>query len=205
MEMAGAHQARPFVEMANSTHPSLIDVSHQMDLLFGVLNIPSVIWIDEEGIIVRPAEPRRPMPLSEESKQMTVSMGNAESRREDVARLRDWVANGAYSRYALTPEAVVARSTPRSRAVSEAAGHFELAQHLWQAEGFSERCVAHFNAAHELQPENIGYKRQAYSALGFERYGSRSQQWAADGDDWPFISDFNRDCDKYHKFVADPD
>ena len=31
-----------------------------MDALFGVINIPNVIWINEEGIIVRPAEPGWP-------------------------------------------------------------------------------------------------------------------------------------------------
>ena len=28
-----------------------------MDALFGVVNIPNVVWIDEDGMIVRPAEP----------------------------------------------------------------------------------------------------------------------------------------------------
>ena len=31
-----------------------------MDALFGVVNIPNVVWIDEQGIIVRPAEPGWP-------------------------------------------------------------------------------------------------------------------------------------------------
>ena len=30
---------------------------HQMDALFGVVNIPNIVWIDEAGTIVRPAEP----------------------------------------------------------------------------------------------------------------------------------------------------
>ena len=54
-----------------------------------------------------------------------------------------------------------------------------------------------FNAAHELQPQNITYKRQAYSVVGAERSGDsdmgRFRQAPEEGEDWPFVSDFNRD------------
>ena len=33
----------------------MLDPTHQLDTLFGVVNIPNVIWIDEDGVIVRPA------------------------------------------------------------------------------------------------------------------------------------------------------
>ena len=51
---------RPYIEAAAPEHPSLLDPTHQMDSLFGVVNIPNVIWIDEDGVIVRPAEPGWP-------------------------------------------------------------------------------------------------------------------------------------------------
>ena len=112
----------------------------------------------------------------------------------------EWVENGADSRYALSPGEVVHRSLVRSPAISEAAAHFELAQYLWRQEGFSERAIAHFNAAHELQPDNITYKRQAYSALSVSRSGgddsdgwTRFRQAPQEGEDWPFVSDFNKD------------
>jgi|AntAceMinimDraft_12_1070368.scaffolds.fasta_scaffold34270_2 hypothetical protein len=41
---------------ASPTHPALIDKHHVLADLFGVVNIPSSIWIDEDGMIVRPAE-----------------------------------------------------------------------------------------------------------------------------------------------------
>ena len=34
-----------------------------MGELFGVVNIPNVVWIDEDGMIVRPAEPGWPPPV----------------------------------------------------------------------------------------------------------------------------------------------
>src|SRR5271155_1487255 len=60
--MGGADVLRPYVEAARAQHPSLVDQSHRMDALFGVTNIPSAIWIDESGTIVRPPEFCSPPP-----------------------------------------------------------------------------------------------------------------------------------------------
>jgi hypothetical protein len=112
--------------------------------------------------------------------------------------LRDWVANGAESRYVLTPDEVIARSHPQTREVSAAAAEFELAQHLWRQEGFSERALSHFARAHTLQPDNITYKRQAYSQYRMTRTDeptehTRFLQSPVDGEAWPFVSDFTTD------------
>ena len=200
LEMAGPEVARPWVEAAASTHPSLIDQTHYMDARFGVTNIPQVMWIDEAGTIVRPPEPASPLPVGEAAVQMAELVGRSEEREKYVAMVADWVAHGPASRYALSPDEVVSRSRERSPAISEGAAHFELAQHLWRRDGFSEGALSHFNAAHELQPDNITYKRQAYSALAISRSGgedadgwTRFRQAPVEGEDWPFVSDFNRD------------
>ena len=64
LDTLGAEGCRAFIEAANPGHPSLIDQHHVMADLFGVVNIPSSIWIDENGMIVRPAEaaPAPPKP-----------------------------------------------------------------------------------------------------------------------------------------------
>src|SRR6266478_3780989 len=46
--------ARPFIEAAAPQHPSLIDTEHQTADLYRITNVPTVIWIDEQGRIVRP-------------------------------------------------------------------------------------------------------------------------------------------------------
>lgn len=197
LEMGGAEIARSWVEEAASTHPSLIDETHAMDARFGVTNVPMVIWIDETGSIVRPPEAASPPPVGSTAEGVVNMIGDGARREKYVARLRDWVTNGAASRYALAPDDVVARSQPVSPDVSKAAAHFELAQHIWRQDGLSPRALLHFNAAHELQPTNITYKRQAYSVLGVERSGDtdwgRFRQAPEEGEDWPFVSDFNRD------------
>jgi hypothetical protein len=207
--MAGSEVARPFVEAAASTHPSLIDQTHYMDARFGVTNIPQVIWINEDSTIVRPPEPASPMPIGDAALQMVQLVGRMKEREHYVAMVKDWVENGSESRYALSPDQVIARSQARSPALSQAAAHFELAQHLWRQDGVSDRVIAHFNAAHELHPDNITYKRQAYSALAVSRSGgedpdgwTRFRQAPGEGEDWPFVSDFNKDMVRFQPELA---
>jgi tetratricopeptide (TPR) repeat protein len=203
LEMGGADVARRWVDEALeiypplSRHPSLLDQSHLMDARFGVTNIPMVLWIDETGTVVRGPEPATPPAVGATAEGMVQLIGDGEFREKYAAKLRDWVAKGAESRYAYEPDEVLARSKPTSPAISQAAAHFEIAQHIWRRDGLSERALTHFNAAHELQPANITYKRQAYSYVGVERSGDedwgRFRQAPEEGEDWPFVSDFNRD------------
>jgi hypothetical protein len=187
-----------------------------MDALFGVTNIPSAIWIDERGTIVRPPELCTPPPVTRPDVQGSLQphgrnelaagvprlvADGMRARSEDpqryADRLRDWTRSGAQSHYALAADEVIARSRPRPIAVSQAAAHFELAQHLWHREGFSGRTLRHFEAAHTLQPDNITYRRQAYSAYSVGRNDgnefSRLLQSPREGEDWPFVSDYNAD------------
>ena len=49
-----AEDPRPFIEAAQPTHPSLIDTAHVVADSYRIINVPTVVWIDEEGRIVRP-------------------------------------------------------------------------------------------------------------------------------------------------------
>src|SRR4029453_8881024 len=65
IDAAGPEACRPFIEAAHPEHPSLIDTTHRMAELFGVINIPNGVWIDEHGVIVRPVEQASPHPPTE--------------------------------------------------------------------------------------------------------------------------------------------
>ena len=141
IDTAGAEACRPFIEAASPEHPSLIDTNHRVAELFGVINIPNGVWIDEQGMIVRPAEAApapQPTPRTTAGVELPGRMGEimthaAKIRLDNAgynAALRDWVANGSASQFALTPEEVVARSTPRNADVALGQAHFELATHL---------------------------------------------------------------------------
>jgi hypothetical protein len=216
LELSGPEVSRPYIEAARPDHPSLLDPQHRMDELFGVVNIPSVIWIDEDGGIVRPPEPgwpsgERTMPtevaaamprlgraVSAPPKPASaVGLAGLETgqvRATYADAIRDWVEHGSASSFALPPHEVVARSQPRPAAVSEAAAHFELAQHLWRL-GERDAAIEHFNACHRLQPDNWTYRRQAYSLVSAERIdgpAGRFAQGPLQGEEavWPFDSDF---------------
>ena len=221
LEMSGPQASRPYIEAAQPEHPSLLDPTHQMDALFGVVNIPNVVWIDEQGVIVRPAEPGWPgvrPPLPTQIAESATRLGRARTAPEPPAdavpqqavltsgqdrlaypdAIRNWARTGAASAYVLDPDEVVARSQPRPMTASQGAAHFELAVQLWTV-GRRELAIAHFNASHRLQPNNWTYRRQAWSLIGHERVGGDFGRYAqapvkGEEDDWPFDSDFTSDA-----------
>ena len=166
--------ARDILEPLAPSHPALIDETHAVDKLFGVVNVPSGVWIDEEGVIVRPPEPAFPGPspyrdaqvsdsLPQRIKDMLLEAKKIQAEPEKyVAALRDWVGRGRDSHYALSSREVIERSRPRPVEESLAAAHFELGQHL-HGEGKTADGVRHWREAHRLQPDNWTYKRQAWS------------------------------------------
>ena len=177
LDTEGVEAAKPFVDRAAPNHPSLLDAAHRVDELFGVVNVPNGVWIDEQGVIVRPAEPafpgRNPVLDSFESLDLSTfppdvaeMLAEAKKIKTDPAgykvALLDWVEHGAASRYALSPEEVVSRSQPRSPDDARAAAHFELGQHLHRT-GDHQGAIPHWREAHRLQPDNWTYKRQAWN------------------------------------------
>ncbi len=176
--------ARPFVEAAAPSHPSLVDEALSMVDQFGITNVPFALWIDESGVIVRPAEvafaqhPLREASDAGNDRQAAALAQMPEKQRAIVAAmteqvdrtgryteaLRDWVANGANSRFVLPPDEVVARSRPRPLEFGLAAAHFELGQQLHRA-GFPLDAVPHFREAHRLDPANWSYPRDAMSLV----------------------------------------
>ncbi len=176
LDTGGVDAARPWIDVAKPEHPSLIDVAHITDDLLGFVNVPNSVWIDEHGMIVRPAEPAWPgsTPVIDMLPAMTDHL--PPERRGVVnevlkmnidpaatlAMLLDWAEKGADSQYVLSPDEVIARSVPRGDGEARAAAHFELGQHLF-AHGDHDAAVPHWREAHRLYPTNWTYKRQAWN------------------------------------------
>jgi hypothetical protein len=169
--------ARPFIEAAGPEHPSLIDSAHLLDERFGMVNVPNAVWIDEDGMIVRAAEPAAPCATPENESFRNIDLSTVppdiaeiltEARKirsepeRYVEMLRDWVEHGAASASAHTPDTVIARSQPRSLDEATAAAEFDLGQHLHRA-GDHPGAIVHWRVAHRLYPGNWTYKRQAWN------------------------------------------
>lgn len=190
LDARGSETAGPWIAKAKPEHPSLIDTAHVVDALFGIVNVPSGVWIDEEGVIVRPPEPahpRRPAYLDravptdaspdERERIELVKALHVEAERY-VAALRDWAASprGGGSRYALSPDEVIRRSRPRPVEEATAAAHFALGQALY-ARGAHAAAIDHFRAAQRLQPTNWTYRRDAWSLAGVDREAVYGTSW----------------------------
>ena len=178
IDSGGAAKVREYIEAAKPTHPSLLDVDHVTTLLYGFVNAPSSVWIDERGVLVRPPETvyalRGPEPVMPADAtpdivaRVTFQLTLRDESRRYTAALRDWIENGAASRYALPPDEVVRRSQPRPPESSRAAAEFALGRELHRR-GDLDRAAAHFSEARRLEPANWTYSRQAFSLAGDER------------------------------------
>jgi tetratricopeptide (TPR) repeat protein len=114
-----------------------------------------------------------------------------------TAALRDWVARGADSEFALSPADVVARSGDRGVDESMAAAEFELAQHLFR-QGDLDSARTHFREAHRLAPNNWTYKRQAWSVEPSALEGPMARFWQGPlpgaESDWAYEGDWVKDA-----------
>jgi hypothetical protein len=134
------------------------------------------VWIDETGTIVRPAEGASiersalrdmeiPEGLPERIETMFREVKKIPDNSADYrAAIEDWVAHGAASRFALSPDEVVARSLPRGDDEASAAACFEMGQHLFHTVGH-DAAVPWWRQAHALDSSNWTYKRQAWTLV----------------------------------------
>lgn len=202
LDTLGDEGCRRFMEATSGSHPQLLDTHHLLAERFGVINIPSAFWVDEQGQIVRPPEPApappverapRPRPegpMPERFRQMAQEAmkipNDATSYHE---ALRDWATNDQ-SRFALSRDEVLERSRPRSPDVALGHAHFELASHL-ELQGDHDGAIEHFRAAHELVPDSWTFRRQAWSLEGGPE-GPLARFWQGpseeDPDAWPYES-----------------
>lgn len=119
-----------------------------------MVNVPTGVWIDEAGHIVRPNEVAY-------SRDVAFMQIKAEGD-EYVAALRDWVEKGPESEYVMTAEEIRERMQPRSDSEALAEAHFQMGVYFHEA-GEKEKEQRHFAQAQELRPESWNYHRQQWS------------------------------------------
>ena len=165
--------ARPFVERAAPTHPSLVDPEHHVADLYGVINVPTVVWIDASGRIVRPND----------TQFGTDTFTAFHGRRSEpfLAAVRAWVRD---DRGALAPEDVRSQQRLPSPAEQLARAEFTLAWHLHRR-GRTQAAERHFERAGELSPHDWTIRRGSMPIRGIDPMGPRFfelfEEWKAAG------------------------
>lgn len=145
--------------------PCLLDPLHQVARLYDIVNVPTAVWIDEQGRIVRPPESagaddvvRHIDPESAEIPDAIAERGRR-VRSLYVDAVRDWVVNGEKSPFALSPELVQRRLQGIGAQAAWATAHFQLGAFL-QTRGHAEAARPHFEEAVRLRPESWTFRRQ---------------------------------------------
>jgi hypothetical protein len=152
-DTGGVRDAGPWIARANPEYTALIDQEHTITKRYGMVNVPTGVWINEEGKIVRPPEVAY---VDERYKAIT---------HVDPApylnAIRDWVANGQRSVYVMSEDKLRERLTPTSPDRLMADAEFSLAEYVYH-QGHGQEAIPHFKESQRLAPDNWNYKRQAY-------------------------------------------
>jgi hypothetical protein len=162
-ESRGAEHARPWIEQAKAEHWSLIDDEHRVADLYGMVNVPQAVWIDETGRIARPPETAGSTDHFRRMNRATREMSPEDQAARLAARaayldaVSDWVLTG---RYQLSPDQVrrqLPRATPE---IAWANAHFRLGIWLYR-NGRNAEAAAQLAEASRLHPDSWAIWRQA--------------------------------------------
>jgi len=156
-----ADDARPWIEAAGATHPALVDSEHRVADLYRIINVPTAVWIDERGRIVRPNDG-----VFGDDRFLDLH-GRPAAPHHDA--LRAWVRDGTLPfagdaevrahQVVPTPEEQLART------------EFTLAWHLHRA-GRRDAAERHFVQAGELAPHDFTIRRGSMPIRGLDPMGA---------------------------------
>jgi hypothetical protein len=162
--------ARPWIEAAAPTHPALIDSEHRVADLYRIINVPTVVWIDERGHIVRPND---------------AAFGNdtfVDLHKRPAGPHLDWVRE---QRLPFTDDAAVRAHQVLPTADEQLARtEFALAWYLHRT-GRPETAERHFARADELAPHDFTIRRGSMPIRGRDPMGADFvplfQEWVEAG------------------------
>jgi tetratricopeptide (TPR) repeat protein len=163
-DTGGAKDAAPWITKANPQYTALIDETQIVTRLYDMVNVPTALWIDEKGKIVRPNE------TAYVDNRYKVMHGM--DAGEYLNAIRDWAAKGEASEFVLREADLKERLAPQKAEHALASAEFALAEYL-SHKGLAEDAIAHYKEAQRLNPDNWNYKRQAWALTNAEKdYGT---------------------------------
>jgi AhpC/TSA family len=155
----------PWIEAARPTYPCLIDRDHRVAELYGMVNVPQAVWIDEQGRIVRPTESAgafegfRKMDRATRELPADVAKTTADAKATYVRAIRDWVERGAASEYVFDGAGARAHLPAVSEDMARAHVAFRLGQYLIR-QGRGEEGDRWLAEASRLHPDSWCMWRQ---------------------------------------------
>jgi hypothetical protein len=167
-DTGGVKAAGDWITKAKPEYTALIDDQHVVSKLFNLVNVPTGIWIDEKGRLVRPPE----VAFIDDKFKAYTHFDSAPY----LDGIRDWVANGQKSPFVLSSDEMKKRLTPLGRDQLQAAAEFTLAEYLYKSDKVAD-AIPHFKEAQRLDPDNWNFKRQAWALGDAKRdYGITNMQ-----------------------------
>jgi tetratricopeptide (TPR) repeat protein len=142
-------------------------VNHVVAELYSMVNVPTAVWINEEGRIVRPPDSAGASDAFRKMDTATFRMppdalADARAgRKAYVAALRDWIENGSASKYVLQENTIREKLRPYNDDDALAAAYFRLGVELYQL-GRKDEAQSWMAEAKRLRPESWSFKRQAW-------------------------------------------
>ncbi len=161
MDSRGPDAARPWIDAASPTYWSLIDPEHRVAALYGMVNVPQAVWIDEEGTIVRPPETAgstdhfRRMDLATRTMAQDDAAARIAARVAYMDAVRAWVRTGAH---ALPGDAARAALPALTDDSALAHAHFRLG--VWLRDRDPAAATRHLTEASRLHPTSWNMWRQ---------------------------------------------
>lgn len=168
---ASAADAEPWIEAAGVRYPVVVDTAHVTAERYGITNVPSVVWVDEDGRI---AKPPTIAPGDDQFRDFTRI--DADAHHE---ALRRWVDDGVLP--ATADDAPPPRSADEQLALAER----RLAAWL-QRQGHAGAAEAHLRRAVELAPWDWTIRRGGIALRGDDPFLGDEflafwQEWDAAG------------------------
>ena len=146
MDAQGPEKARPYVEMAGATFPTVVDAENVLGQLYGFKAIPNGFLIDGQGVV------------------RYKKLGGFDIRQADTARLvEQWAAVPGLD---LSPEVAEAA---RGSEHFQANAHFLKGLELYR-EGKLQDAIAEWRKGVELEPDNYIIRKQIWAVANPERF-----------------------------------
>ncbi len=154
-DTGGEAVAGPIFDAANPTYVQVIDENHLISSLFNFVNVPSSVWIDETGRIVR---------IDEGTYSQIHEFGDGEQKivfGNDVyaPALKDWVAKGEASEHVQSAEVVSGNIRAHGDDELRADAAFRLGN-LFRNHGQENQAEHYWTMAEQLNPDSVNFFRQ---------------------------------------------